>query len=72
LAGGIAAWVIIWAGVWLMNGALAELAQLYASRFELRHLSPEDSLSLLAFSAGLGWFGSWLSVDQHLAGIEPR
>jgi cell division transport system permease protein len=72
LAGGIAAWAIVWVSVWLLNGALAELAQLYASRFELRHLSPEDSLSLLAFSAGLGWFGSWLSVNQHLAAIEPR
>jgi len=72
LAGGIAAWAIIWAGVQLMNGALSELGRLYATRLELLHLSPPDSLSLLAFSAGLGWFGSWLSVDQHLAEIEPR
>jgi len=71
-AGGIAAWVIIWAGIGLLNGALADLAQLYAARLELQHLGPEDSLSLLAFSAGLGWFGSWLSVKQHLAGIETR
>ena len=72
LAGGIAAWLIIWAGVQLLNGALAELAQLYDARFALRHLSLEDSLSLLVFSAGLGWFGSWLSVSRHLAQIEPR
>jgi len=72
LAGGIAAWAIIWAGIQLLNGALAELGQLYGTQLALSHLSPEDSLSLLAFSAGLGWFGSWLSVDQHLAAIEPR
>ena len=72
LAGGIAAWTIIWAGVQLLNGALADLAQLYDARFELRHLSLEDSLSLFVFSAGLGWFGAWLSVSQHLAQIEPR
>jgi cell division transport system permease protein len=72
LAGGIAAWLIIWAGIQLLNGTLSELAQLYGTRFELRHLSLEDSFSLLVFSAGLGWFGSWLSVNQHLAGIEPR
>jgi cell division transport system permease protein len=72
LAGGMAAWVIIWAGILLLNSTLSELAQLYAASFELRHLTPEDSLSLLAFSAGLGWFGSWLSVNQHLAGIDPR
>ena len=72
LAGGLAAWIIVWAGTQLLNGALAELAQLYATRFELAHLDPGDSLSLLVFSAGLGWFGSWLSVNRHLAGIEPR
>ena len=72
LAGGLAAWIILWAGIQLLNGALSELAQLYAARFELRHLSHEDSLSLLGFSAGLGWFGSWLSVNRHLAEIEPR
>lgn len=72
LAGGVAAWAIVWAGVWLLNGALGELAQLYSATFELRQLGAEDSLSLLAFSAGLGWFGSWLSVNRHLAGIEPQ
>jgi cell division transport system permease protein len=72
LAGGLAAWAIIWAGVLVLNGALADLAQLYAARFELRPLGLHDGLSLLVFSAGLGWFGSWLSVSRHLAEIEPR
>jgi cell division transport system permease protein len=72
IAGAIAAWLIIWAGIALLNGALADLAQLYAARFELRHLTPADSLSLLAFSAGLGWLGAWASVNQHLAGIGPH
>ena len=72
LAGGLAAWAIIWVGVQLLNGALADLSRLYAAQFELRHLGLEDSGSLLAFSATLGWFGSWLSVNRHLAGIEPR
>ena len=72
LAGGLAAWAIIWAGVYVLNGALADLSRLYAARIELAPLSPEDSASLLAFSAALGWFGSWLSVNRHLARIEPR
>ena len=72
LAGGVAAWAIIWAGLQLLNHGLADLSRLYATQIELRHLSPEDSASLLLFSAGLGWFGAWLSVDQHLARIEPR
>lgn len=72
LAGGLAAWAIIWAGVYVLNGALAELSRLYAAPIALRHLGMEDSGSLLAFSAALGWFGSWLSVNRHLAAIEPR
>jgi cell division transport system permease protein len=72
LFGGLAAWAIIAGGLHLLNDGLVDLSQLYATRIELRHLGMEDSVSLLAFSAALGWFGSWLSVDQHLAQIEPR
>ena len=72
LAGGVAAWLIIAGGIHLMNGALAELGQLYAAQVAARHLTLEDSLSLLVFSAALGWFGAWLSVNSHLAGIEPQ
>jgi cell division transport system permease protein len=72
LAGGAAAWIIIWAALLLLNSGLAELSQLYATRIQLRHLDAADSASLLAFSAGLGWFGAWLSVHQHLAQIAPR
>lgn len=72
LAGGLAAWAIIWGSLLLLNGGLADLSQLYATRIELRHLSAEDSASLLVFSAWLGWFGAWLSVNQHLAQIDPR
>jgi cell division transport system permease protein len=69
VAGGIAAWLLIAAGVVVLNGALAELGQLYSAHLELRQLGVADSLSLLAFSGVLGWAGSWLSVNQHLAGI---
>jgi cell division transport system permease protein len=71
LAGGLAAWGIIWVGLYLLNGGLADLSALYATQIQLRHLGLEDSASLLAFSAALGWLGSWLSVNQHLAQIEP-
>jgi cell division transport system permease protein len=72
LAGGVAAWAITWGGVQLLNGALAELAMLYDARFALKSLNPGDSLTLFVFAAGLGWFGAWLSVSQHLARIDPR
>ena len=72
LAGGMAAWTIVAAGVYLLNGGLTDLSRLYETRLRLHPLGPEDSLSLLLFAAGLGWFGAWLSVNQHLSQIDRR
>lgn len=72
LLGGAAAWLLISASLLLLNHTLTTLAQLYASDFSLQGLSIADSLSLLGFSAYLGWLGAWFSVSQHLWQIEPR
>jgi len=72
LAGALAAWAITWVSIYLLNNGLADLSQLYGANFQLRHLSVGDSLSLLAFSAGLGWFGAWMSVNRHLSASAPR
>lgn len=72
LLGGSAAWLIITVSLTLLNINLTELTQLYASNFSLHHLSAGDSLTLLLFSAYLGWLGAMLSVSQHLWQIESR
>lgn len=72
LLGGSAAWLILAAGLWLLNGALADLAQLYAISLRLDHLSPRDTLVLLGLASGLGWIGAWMSVGRHLSAIQPR
>jgi cell division transport system permease protein len=72
LAGGVAAWAILWVGVHLLNEGLAELAKLYAARIELSTLPTRDTAVLFSISAGLGWLGSWLSVSRHLGQIEAR
>ena len=72
MGGGIAAWLIIALGIYLINGALTDLVRLYALDFRLHHLSSEDSISLLLFSTWLGWLGAWLSVTNHLWQIEPK
>ena len=72
LAGGMAAWTIVAAGVYLLNDGLTDLSRLYGTRLQLHPLGPEDSLSLLLFAAGLGWFGAWLSVNQHLSQVDQR
>ncbi|MDO8412268.1 MAG: permease-like cell division protein FtsX [Gallionellaceae bacterium] len=66
LLGGVAAWLIIIISVALLNSSLTGLAELYASHFTLHPPSAGDSLTLLLFSAYLGWLGAWLSVKQHL------
>lgn len=72
MGGGIAAWLIIALGTYLINGALTDLVRLYTLDFRLHHLSSEDSISLLLFSTWLGWLGAWLSVTNHLWQIEPK
>lgn len=72
LAGGAAAWSIVLAGVYLFNDGLSDLSRLYGLSLQLRPLTAQDSLSLLLFSAWLGWFGAWLSVGRHLSAIELR
>lgn len=72
LAGGLAAWAIVATSLYWLNGGLANLSQLYGTRLELQQLTPEDGLSLLLFSAVLGWFGAWLSVNQHLSRLDLR
>ena len=72
LLGGSAAWLIITISLFLLNTSMADLTLLYDSSFSLQHLSAGDSLTLLLFSAYLGWLGALLSVAQHLWQIEPR
>jgi cell division transport system permease protein len=70
--GGAAAWLIISWGIYLADEQLKDLMGLYEVNFRLYHLSLEDSLTLLLFSALLGWAGAWLSVANQLWRIEPR
>jgi cell division transport system permease protein len=71
-AGGAAAWATALAGVYLFNDALSDLSRLYGMPLRLHPLTAEDGLSLLVFSAWLGWLGARLSVDRHLAQLERR
>jgi len=72
LSGGLAAWLIVDAAIFLLNDNVARLASLYASDFRLRFLSIDGGLALLGFAALLGWLGAFLSVSLYLRRIEPR
>lgn len=66
LAGGLVALAILGASLAVLNPGVRELAQTYGSAFRLEFLSGADSLSIVAFSGVLGWFGALLSVSKHL------
>ena len=70
--GGLAACGFVWAATTVLNGALIDLSYLYGARWEVSPLAGRDAGSLLAFAAGLGWLGAWLSVARHLANVRPR
>ncbi len=72
LAGGLTAWLVVWAGLWLLNERLGSLTQLYGASFTLRHLSLPDAASLCLFAAALGWLGAWLSASRNLAEFDPE
>lgn len=71
-AGGAVALLITTLGINLIDEQLKNLMHLYDINWQLYQLSLGDSLSLLLFSASLGWAGAWLSVESHLWQIEPR
>ncbi|MGH8588407.1 MAG: cell division protein FtsX, partial [Gammaproteobacteria bacterium] len=72
LAGGILGLAILWVSLGALNVGVRELAESYGSAFQLAFLAPGDALAVALFSAGLGWFGAYMSVSRYLLEIEPR
>ena len=72
LGGGLLALGILWGSLAALNVGVSELAASYGSGFRLAPLAPADTLAVVLFSAGLGWFGAYLSVSKYLLEIEPR
>jgi cell division transport system permease protein len=72
LAGGLVALGILWGSLAALNTGISELAASYGSAFRLAPLAPADALAVVLFSAGLGWFGAYLSVSRYLREIEPK
>jgi cell division transport system permease protein len=72
LAGGLMAWGVLSVSVFLLNRDLSSLAALYSASVRIAGLRWDDAVSLLMFSALLGWLGAWLSVTRHLWRIEAR
>lgn len=71
ICGALAAWVLVSVSLGLMAGPIAELANLYASRFHARTLGIQGAVILIVTGAILGWLGSRIAVGRHLHDIEP-
>jgi cell division transport system permease protein len=69
--GGIMAWVLITISMEMLRGPVRQLANLYASDFQLIGLGFINSLLLVGIGIILGLFGSWISVKRHLRAIDP-
>lgn len=70
-AGGITAWIIVTISLYLLNSNVREIGALYASNFDLHNLGASDTLSLLVFSAWLGWAGAYFAASRHLRRNTP-
>lgn len=71
LFGGVIAWGILAAGFAVLKPAVARLALLYGSGFELAGLSATGLLSLAGCGAALGLLGAWVAVGRHLRRTAP-
>jgi cell division transport system permease protein len=71
LGGALVAWLVTIATVAVLKPAIARVAGLYGSSFQLTGLGLEPSLILLGTGVFLGWLGSYVAATRHLRDIEP-
>ena len=72
LAGGLLAWLLVWAGFLALSLEVRRIAALYQSGFALDGPGISILLILLASGALLGLAGAWIAVGGHLRAIEPE
>jgi len=71
LAGGLAAWLLVEFGLFILSGPVGRLSGSYASEFALSSPPAKVIATLVLGSGILGVVGSWLAVGRHLKGIHP-
>ncbi|MEE4295250.1 MAG: permease-like cell division protein FtsX [Wenzhouxiangella sp.] len=71
LLGGMLACLLLYAGLFSLQGPVNRLGQSYAATFQL--IGPAPLITMLAIlgSALFGLLGAWLAVGQHLRRIDP-
>ena len=65
-AGGLAACGLVWGALAALEAQVGPALLALAPEGGLMGLQAEETATVLAAAAGLGWLGAWLSVTQHL------
>lgn len=71
LLGGMLAWALVDAAMWLLQAPVGRVAALYDAELQLTALDLRQSLSLLGVGTLLGVVGSRIAVGRHLARLRP-
>lgn len=71
LLGGLIAWLLVGAMVWLLERQSRALAALYHAELDFHGLGIAQVSVLLSVSVLLGVLGSWIAVGRHL-GVEDK
>lgn len=66
LSGGIAGWLIVMVGGYVIEDRVAQVAIAYGANFQLIGLGFAELAPLLGLSAALGWLGAYFAVGQAL------
>jgi len=72
ILGGLLASIAVAILAQYLSASIDTLANLYGTTFSLDGLTFSETLYLIAFAIILGLLGSYISVQQHIRGIEPK
>jgi cell division transport system permease protein len=72
ILGGLLASIAVAVLAQYLSLSIDNLANLYGTTFSLDSLTFAETLYLISFAIILGLLGSYISVQQHIRGIEPK
>ncbi|WP_440055059.1 permease-like cell division protein FtsX [Pseudoalteromonas sp. T1lg65] len=70
--GGLIAFICVALMLWWLEAAVSMVAGVYQSEFVLQGLAGNELLVLFAIAVGLGFVGSYFSVQRYIKEIEPE
>lgn len=72
LFGGLLALALVYYGLFLLQGPVAQLAGLYQGNITVTAMEFGEAAAIVGIGVFLGLFGSWFAAARHMRRIEPR